>query len=248
MKSARLLVEALEATARYYPLLLLLLAAGIELALTPMAVTSAHRHVLVELATVLLVLAVLGLLGVVRYAHAELRRTSGISAVDTMTGEQFEQRLAVLFRTLGYRVTTTRATGDFGADLVLESDGVRTVVQAKRWDSCVGIEAVYEVVGAKAHYGASEAVVITNSVLSPAAVELAEDNGVALIERDDLVTMLASQAAVSPPHTGPFLAVSQIANGVRFVLGVVWTACVGVMGLVALMAARGAYRRVVRHA
>ena len=41
---------------------------------------------------------------------------------------------------------------------MLERDGTWTVVQAKRWDDSVGIEAVYEVVGAKAHYGASEAV------------------------------------------------------------------------------------------
>ena len=100
-----------------------------------------------------------------------------------MNGGEFEQRLAVLFRALGYRVSTTRATGDFGADLVLERDGVRTVVQAKRWDDSVGIEAVYEVVGAKAHYGASEAVVVTSSVLTPSAAELADDNGVALVER-----------------------------------------------------------------
>jgi hypothetical protein len=246
VKSVRLLVEALGAAALYYPLLLLMLAAGFDLGLAHIAVTSAHRHVLTGVGAVLLVLAVLGLLGVVRYAHAELRRTSGISAVDTMTGVQFEQRLAALFRALGYRVSTTRETGDFGADLVLERDGVRTVVQAKRWDSCVGIEAVYEVVGAKAHYGANEAVVITNLLFTPAAVELADDNGVALVERDELVQMLARQAAVSPPRTGLFLAVSQIASGVRFVLGVVWTACVAVIGL---MVAHRAYRRIVsRHA
>ena len=183
MKSLRLLAEALGAAALYYPLLLLMLAAGFDLGLARIAATSAHRHVLTGAGAALLVLAVLGLLGVVRYAHAELRRTSGISAVDTMTGEQFEQRLATLFRTLGYRVSTTRATGDFGADLVLERDGVRTVVQAKRWDDSVGIEAVYEVVGAKAHYGASEAVVVTNAAFTPSAIELANDNGVALIER-----------------------------------------------------------------
>jgi len=38
---------------------------------------------------------------------------------------------------------------------------------------------------------------------------------VALIERDELVEMLATQAAVSLPRTGLFLAVCQIAGGVR---------------------------------
>jgi HJR/Mrr/RecB family endonuclease len=246
MKSARLLVEALLAMALYYPLLVLVVAAGAEFLLAHLA-TSAHHHVLVESATVLLALSAVGLAGVPRFARHELFRVSGIDEIDTMTGEQFEQRLAVLFRTLGYRVSPTRATGDFGADLVLDRDGVRTVVQAKRWDSSVGIEAVYEVVGAKAHYGASEAVVVTNLLFTPAAVELADDNGVALVERDELVNLLACQASIAP-RTGLFLALSQIASGIRFVLGVVRTACVAVIGLIALMAARRAYRRVVRHA
>jgi restriction system protein len=243
MKFVRLLGEALGAMMRHYPLLTLMLAAGTEFVIAHMA-TSAHRHVLSEACVVSLVLAVLGLLGVPRFARIEARRVSGINEIDTMSGEQFEQRLATLFRALGYRVSTTRTTGDFGADLVLERDGTRTVVQAKRWDSYVGIEAVYEVVGAKAHYGASEAVVITNLLFTPAAEELAKDNGVALVERDELVQMLASQAAVSPPRTGLFLAVSQIASGARFLLGVVWTACVAVIGL---MVAHRAYRRIVRH-
>ena len=82
MKSARLLVEALGAMARHYPLLVLVVAAGAEFLLAHLA-TSAHRHVLVEAGAFFLVLGVLGLLGVVRYAHSELRRVSGISTRST---------------------------------------------------------------------------------------------------------------------------------------------------------------------
>lgn len=60
--------------------------------------------------------------------------------------------------------------------------------------------------------------------------------------------LLAYQASIAP-RTGLFLAVSQIASGARFLLGVVRAASVALLGLVALMAARRAYRRVVsRHA
>src|SRR5688572_23484112 len=52
--------------------------------------------------------------------------------IDSMTGPQFERRLVVLFRDLGYSATHTGRLGDFGADLVVERDGTRTVVQAKR--------------------------------------------------------------------------------------------------------------------
>jgi restriction system protein len=244
MRTARLLFSGFSAVIRYYPLVLFLLVASAELGAAHTPMMSAHRHVFVESAVALLVLAALGLVGVPRATRTERRRRSGIQEIDSMEGTEFEERLAHAFRAGGWRVSLTPATGDFGADLVLERDGVRTVVQAKRWDDSVGIEAVYEVVGAKAHYGASEAVVVTNFLFTPAAVELADDNGVALVEREELVKMLASQAAVSPPHTGLLLAVSQIASGVRFLLGVVWTACVAVIGL---MVAHRAYRRIVRH-
>jgi restriction system protein len=243
MRTARLLFDGFSAVIWYYPLVLFLLVASAELFAARAPMMSAYHHVLVESAVFLLVLAALGLVGVPRATRTERRRRSGIQEIDSMEGTEFEERLAHAFRAGGWRVSLTPATGDFGADLVLERDGTRTVVQAKRWDDSVGIEAVYEVVGAKAHYGASEAVVVTNSAFSPAAVELAEENGVSLVARDELVEMLASQG--TPSRTGLFLAVSQIASGVRFLLGVVWTACVAVLGL---LVAHRAYRRIVRHA
>src|SRR5690348_1382015 len=47
-------------------------------------------------------------------------RSSGLSAIDSMTGTQFERRLEILFRDLGYAVRHTGRLGDFGADLVIE--------------------------------------------------------------------------------------------------------------------------------
>lgn len=157
----------------------------------------------------------LGMLGAPRVHRAEQLRRSGIAAVDGMSGVQFEQRLKSLFRELGYRVSTTAVTGDYGADLVLERDGVRSVVQAKRYDTPVGVEAIYQVVAAKAHYGASEAVVVTNSTYTPAALTLADDNGVATVERAELVELLARQGADDDSKSGPALLCRQVAAGVR---------------------------------
>src|SRR4051812_19552334 len=73
---------------------------------------------------------------------------SGIEEIDQMDGHTFEQRMQVLFRDLGYRVQRTRRRGDYGADLVIELDGAKTVVQAKRWTKTVGVKAVQEAVAA----------------------------------------------------------------------------------------------------
>ncbi len=58
---------------------------------------------------------------------------SGIDQIDAMTGREFEIYLSVLFRNLGYKVKLTKASGDYGADLILKKSGLSIVVQAKRY-------------------------------------------------------------------------------------------------------------------
>lgn len=117
-------------------------------------------------------------------------KKSGIHEVDKMTGLLFEEYLAVLFKARGYKVKETKATGDFGADLVLVKDGIKTVVQAKRYKSNVGIKAIQEIIGAVNHYQADKSMVVTNSYYTQPAIELAKTNNVELINRDQLVKML----------------------------------------------------------
>lgn len=115
---------------------------------------------------------------------------SGISDIDKMSGEVFEKYLEVLFERLGYKVERTRYIGDYGADLIIERDGVKTVVQAKRYKGKVGIKAIQEVLGAKGYYNCDRAMVITNSYFTRQAKELADKNGVELWDRYDLVNNL----------------------------------------------------------
>lgn len=135
------------------------------------------------------ILVVLGLPGAVRHA---LVRRAGIIQVDGMSGEEFEERLGALFTAMGYAVRRTGQRGDFGADLVVEREGGRAVVQAKRYRGAVGIEAVQQAVGAARYYEAAGAMVVTNSTCTPAARALASANGVELVERDSLVRLLAA--------------------------------------------------------
>jgi restriction system protein len=127
---------------------------------------------------------------------------SGISEIDRMDGLTFERRMSLLFKAAGFSVELTRARGDYGADLVLERNGVKTVVQAKRWTKRVGVKAVQEAVAAKAMYGCTEAMVVTNSTFTNQACELARVNGVELWARERLVRELfASAPLVAAPAT-----------------------------------------------
>jgi len=124
-----------------------------------------------------LVVTAFGLVMTVR-RNKRLAR-SGISEIDRMDGRTFEQRLALLFRQLGYRVDLVGRTGDFGADLVVARDGVRCAVQAKqRSKGSVGIKAVQEVVGSLPHHRCQRGLVVTNQRFTAAARQLAKEHSV----------------------------------------------------------------------
>lgn len=133
----------------------------------------------------LLALLVAGIAGLGRHRsnEGEAFRRADMTSVDVMSGASFEKLLLHLFQAKGLRVAHTGRRGDFGADLVLDYPGGRTVVQAKRWSDRVTHEAVQEVVAAKAHYGASGSMVITNSFFTPHAQVLAQSNAVELWDR-----------------------------------------------------------------
>lgn len=117
----------------------------------------------------------------------KLLLNSGIYEIDEMSGREFEQYLKYLYIKAGYKVRLTPASGDFGADLILEKETQRIAVQAKRYKSKVGIKAVQEIASAKTHYRATDTWVVTNNHFTSAAVTLAQSNGVKLYDREALI-------------------------------------------------------------
>jgi len=115
-----------------------------------------------------------------------------IFKIDKMSGEEFETFLEILFRNDGFKVNHTGSSnkykGDWGADLIIEKNGIKTSVQAKRWKWMVTEKSVQEVVTSKAQYGCQGAMVITNSHFSYHAKHLARVNNVLLWDRNTLAS------------------------------------------------------------
>jgi restriction system protein len=116
-----------------------------------------------------------------------------INDVDEMTGIEFEYFLYYKFKRMRYRVKTTPISGDYGADLVLKKRREKIVVQAKRYQSVVGIAAVQEVIGSIAYYNADRGMVITNSYFTPNAINLARANDITLWDRKALIKQLIKE-------------------------------------------------------
>jgi restriction system protein len=115
---------------------------------------------------------------------------SGIADIDKMDGKTFEKYLKVFFEKLGYKVERTKYIGDYGADLVATNNGVKMVIQAKRYKDKVGIKAVQEAVASKGYYNCDKAMVVTNSYFTNQAKTLGSRNKVELWDRKLLVKNL----------------------------------------------------------
>lgn len=113
------------------------------------------------------------------------------SQIDYLSGDDFEDYLMGLFKKIGYKVYRTKASGDFGADLILKSIVGTTVIQAKRYSSKVGLGAVQEVLASQNYYKAHSTLVITNNYYTEAAKQLADVNNVGLIDRYGLMKIIA---------------------------------------------------------
>lgn len=104
--------------------------------------------------------------------------------MDEMEGHDFEYYCAELLREAGFQdVEVTRGSGDFGADILCERDGVTYAVQCKCYESVVGVHAVQEAYAGKAFYDCMVGAVMTNRYFTGPAVTCARKLNVLLWDR-----------------------------------------------------------------
>ena len=96
----------------------------------------------------------------------------------------YEKLCANHFQSKGYTCALTPKSGDYGADIIATDirNGKKIAIQCKFYGKGhkVGIKAVQEVISAKQYYKCNEAWVVSNSVYTAQAEELAEETGVEL--------------------------------------------------------------------
>ena|SRR5699024_5308150 len=113
-----------------------------------------------------------------------------LAKIDRMDGYEFENYLSVVFYNLGYEVKGTPVSGDFGADLILNKDNERVIIQAKRYNGKVGTEAVTQVLAGMAYYQGTSGKVITNSFFTKQSIELATKTNIELVDRFKLEILI----------------------------------------------------------
>lgn len=142
----------------------------------------------------LLVVTIVVLINVATVKSPNLKRHRGAPARnngvfryrDSMSGKEFELYCQNRFVEYGCDVIQTPSTGDKGADLIVDIDGLRIAVQCKRNKRPVGNRAIQEVFSATALYYADHGAVVSNAGFTPAARDAARAHNISLITHEQI--------------------------------------------------------------
>lgn len=138
-----------------------------------------------QLIVVIMILSIL-LIIYLKYRSKIRFSKNNANKVSYLSGQDFERFLSSLFYSMGYKNKVTKGSYDFGADLIVSDGRTKIVIQAKRYNSKVGIKAVQEVFSAMHYYDAQQAYVFTNSYYTKSARLLAQKLGVKLCDRNQI--------------------------------------------------------------
>ncbi len=110
--------------------------------------------------------------------------------MDELEGHDFEYYCADLLGKCGFsEASVTKGSGDFGADIIAEKDGVSYAIQCKCYDKPIGVKAVQEAYAGKDYYDCMVGVVMTNQYFTAPAVELARKLKIMLWDRGYVESM-----------------------------------------------------------
>ena len=123
-----------------------------------------------------------------RQEEARKRKVRTLEGLQQLSGKEFEDLIANLFRKDGYTVRQCGGSGDQGIDMILHiTNTEKDVVQCKRWKSDVGSPVVREFYGAMMHSNARHGFIITTAVFSSGARRFVTGKPITLISGPDII-------------------------------------------------------------
>jgi len=106
------------------------------------------------------------------------------------TGTDYERFVINVLTAAGIAAVRVGGSGDYGADLLVETAAGKAVIQCKFYTHPVGYDAVKEAYTAKAIYKASSAFVVSNAAFTTQARRAAHRLGVTLTNHGQIVALL----------------------------------------------------------
>jgi len=113
-----------------------------------------------------------------------------LGILDNVSGREFEIFMISLFEKLGYAVTVTNRSKNYGCDIMLQQGECRIAVQSKRSESELNFMSVQRAMNSLTKYNAQLAIVVTNNKFIFSAKRLAKIKNVTLIDRKKLLDLI----------------------------------------------------------
>ena len=139
----------------------------------------------------------LGILVIVIIAFVILirvRRKIKPQHFDELEGHEFEHYCAELLKKKGFiDVEVTKGSGDYGADILAEKDGVTYAIQCKCYTAPIGVKAIQEAYAGRDYYDRMVGAVLTNQYFTTPAVEAAKKLKILLWDRGYLESMIEEE-------------------------------------------------------
>ena len=102
----------------------------------------------------------------------------------------YEHEIANRLKELGFNAHVTKATGDQGADVIADKDGVTFAIQCKKYSKPIGNKAVQEANAGRDFYKKDYGVVVTNADFTKSARQLANACDIILLNDRKLQYLL----------------------------------------------------------
>jgi len=116
----------------------------------------------------------------------------------SLTGHEFENQLALLYRRLGYEAAVTRGSGDEGVDIRLSKGNEKMIVQCKAHKRPMGPGAVRELYGTLLHEEADIAIIVSLGGFTAGASSWARGKPIKMEDVDYVLAMEQEVAAKDP--------------------------------------------------
>ena len=113
---------------------------------------------------------------------------------DELEGHEFEYYCAELLKKKGFiDVEVTKGSGDYGADILAEKDGVTYAIQCKCYTAPIGVKAIQEAYAGRDYYDKMVGAVLTNQYFTTPAVEAAKKLKILLWDRGYLESLIEEE-------------------------------------------------------
>jgi len=107
----------------------------------------------------------------------------------SLSGHEFEYKLANLYKSLGYKAEVTKGSGDAGIDIILEKDGEKICVQCKAHKKPVGPAIVRELYGSMFSSGFNQGILVCLGGFTSGVYDFVLDKPIKLVDVDDILKM-----------------------------------------------------------